>query len=192
MNKIWFKKNIKIILIMLLILAFSSLLMLYVNLSGWHTVNIYNHEYSEGIIYLDLDNDKSEDKIDLKSTGRLIAINDKDYTVNEYYDEKNNHTTYFGDTYRCYYDNSYNILDLNNDGYLEIIHATSNHDCASPSSVEYTLFNYKDDSLYKIGNISIIGSIPETSYVKGNTLKFKYIPSESNMIETETVTLDLD
>ena len=84
----------------------------------WNTFNIYNYSYSEGIIYLDLNGDNKEEKIELYDTGKYVKINNEEYIINLHYGKNN-----MGNWISCN-NNSYYILDLNNDGILEIIHDT--------------------------------------------------------------------
>ncbi|MBR3696952.1 MAG: hypothetical protein IKM97_01575 [Clostridia bacterium] len=87
--------------------------------------------------------------------------------------------------------NQYFFVDLNDDGLLEIIHRTFS-DMISPITSKYTIYNFKDNNLIEIGNLSIIGNIPNEIYVKGNTIKFEYWPYESPRNYTEEVVCELD
>ena len=109
------------------------------------------------------------------------------YVVNKYINENNK-------TLSGNYDydvNQYFFVDLNDDGLLEIIHRTFS-DMISPITSKYTIYNFKDNNLIEIGNLSIIGNIPNEIYVKGNTIKFEYWPYESPRNYTEEVVCELD
>lgn len=87
--------------------------------------------------------------------------------------------------------NQYHIVDLNSDGILEIIHRTFS-DMISQITSKYTIYNYTNNKLKEIGNISIIGNIPNEIYVKENKIKFEYWPYESPRDYTEEVIYELD
>ena len=143
------------------------------------------------IIEIDLDGDNVKEEI--KILGRTIAINDKEYVANKFYKENNNNDRF--STYDLaiadYLDNFYNFVDINGDGILEIIHRTYTNSI-SPSTNIYTIYNYKNSNLKEIGNISIIGNIPNQIYVKANTIKFKYHPYEYQKGHAEEVVYELN
>lgn len=152
----------------------------------WKKISIENYSYCESAtIELDLDGDNIKEKVGIKKAGKYISINDIDYIVNKHLNE--NDTTVSND----YNVNQYYIVDLNSDGILEIIHRTFSN-MISPITSEYTIYNFKDNNLIEIGNISIKGKIPNEIYVKENTIKFEYWPYESQRDYTEEVVYELD
>ena len=172
--------SIVIILVVLIICRY-----IFLN-SGWKKINIENYEYNESTtVELDLDGDNIKEKVGINETGKYISINDKDYIVNKYLNDDD--TTGLKD----YNVNQYYIVDLNGDGILEIIHRTYS-DMISPITSKYTIYNYTNNKLKEIGNISIIGSIPNEIYVKKNKIKFEYGPYESPEDFTEEVIYKLD
>ncbi len=182
-----FLVSISVLLIMLLF--FIIYYIYYV--SNTRTFNIYEYEYSKGIIYLDLDGDNIDEKINFN--GKYIEINEKNYVINKYFKENSNTNNVDDEiTLEKEYTNNFQyILDLNNDGYLEIIHRTYT-DSVSPITNIYTIYNYKNNNLIEIGKISIFGSIPNDLKVFKNTLKFKYWLYESPRDLKKTYTLKLN
>ena len=73
---------------------------------------------------------------------------------------------------------------------MEIIHRTYSH-LISPITSYYTIYNYHNDEMYQIGEMSFIGNIPNEIYVKNNRLKFEYWPYESPKNYKEEIRLDL-
>lgn len=153
----------------------------------WKKINIGNGYCENTIIELDLDGDNIKEEIDIKTSGKYITINSKEYTVNKYFNESNSASN----TVHDYNINHYHIVDLNSDGILEIIHRTFS-DMISPITSKYTIYNYTNNKLKEIGNISIIGNIPNEIYVKENIIKFEYWPYESSIDYTEEVICELD
>lgn len=152
----------------------------------WKKINIENYGYYESTtMELDLDGDNIKEKVGINESGKYISINDKNYIVNKYLNE--NDITSFNN----YNVNQYHIVDLNSDGVLEIIHRTFS-DMISPITSKYTIYNYTNNKLKEIGNISIIGNIPNEIYVKKNKIKFEYWPYESPRDYTEEVIYELD
>lgn len=152
----------------------------------WKKINIENYRYYESeTVELDLDGDNIKEKVGINELGKYISINDIDYIVNKYLNE--NDTTVSND----YNVNQYHIVDLNSDGILEIIHRTFS-DKISPITSKYTIYNYTNNNLKEIGNISIIGNIPNEIYVKENKIKFEYWPYESPIDYTKEVIYELD
>ena len=183
---------VSISVLLIILLLFIIYYMYYV--SNTETFNIYDHEYSKGIIYLDLDVDNNNEEINFN--GKYIEINGENYIINKYAKENSNtsnanNVTNIGNSLNDYTSNFQYILDLNNDGYLEIIHRTYS-DSVSPITNIYTIYNYKNNNLIEIGKISIMGNIPNDLQVFKNTLKFKYWPYESPRDFTETYTLKLN
>ncbi len=182
------KKNKKILIIIsiLIIIAIIIILLIYNNKGDWKKINIANYEYNESTtVELDLDGDNIKEKVDIIETGKYISINNTDYIVNKYLNDDD--TTGLKD----YNVNQYHIVDLNNDGILEIIHRTFSN-MISPTTSKYTIYNYANNNLKEIGNISIIGNLPNEIYVKENEIKFEYWPYESPEDYTEEVICELD
>ena len=153
--------------------------------SDWRKVSL-GSIYSESCtIKLDLDGDTVEEEIELKDLGKYIVINDNEYIINKYCKDSDT-------IYDDYNKNQYYIVDLNNDGLLEIIHRTY-EEMISPSTSKYTIYNFENDNLKEIGNISIIGNMPNEIYVKENTIKFEYWPWEAprDMIVEEICELEI-
>ena len=145
--------------------------------------------YNEScIIKLDLDGDNVEETIKLNESGKYISIDDTNYMINKYFKESNDTNSVM---YNNYNKNQYYILDLNDDGILEIIHRTYG-EMISPSTSKYTIYNFKDHNLNEIAGTSIIGNIPNEIYVKENTIQFEYWPYESQKNTTKKVILELD
>lgn len=147
-----------------------------INSNEWKKVNLGELYTETCSINLDLDGDNLKEEIELKESGKYIFINSTEYIVNKYVkDKSNDNSSMF---YNDYNENQYYIVDLNSDGILEIIHRTYQKGI-SPSTNKYTIYNFKNNDLKEIGSISIIGTIPDELYVKENTIKFEYWPSES-------------
>lgn len=179
-------KKGKLILIIISIVIILVVFIIGRYYIGWKKINIENYEYNESTtVELDLDGDNIKEKVGINETGKYISINDKDYIVNKYLNDDD--TTGLKD----YNVNQYYIVDLNGDGILEIIHRTYS-DMISPSTSKYTIYNYTNNKLKEIGNISIIGCIPNEIYVKKNKIKFEYWPYESPEDYTEEVIYKLD
>ena len=154
--------------------------------NDWKKINIENYKYNESTtVELDLDGDNIKEKVGINETGKYISINDTDYIVNKYLNDDD--TTGFND----YNVNQYYIVDLNSDGILEIIHRTFSN-MISPITSEYTIYNYINNKLKEIGNLSIMGNIPNEIYVKENRIKFEYWPYESPQDNTKEVIYELD
>ena len=154
--------------------------------NDWKKINIENYRYYESAtIELDLDGDNIKENVGINESGKYISINDIDYIVNKYLNE--NDITVFND----YNVNQYHIVDLNSDGILEIIHRTFSY-MISPITSKYTIYNYTNNKLKEIGNISIVGNIPNEIYVKKNKIKFEYWPYESPRDYIEEVIYELD
>ena len=174
--------NKKIFIVFLIILISISCALLIYNLcikkdnelvisylkveEEWKKINISNCKfYDDCNIKVDLDGDENEEIVDIKSTGEFIVINGKEYVVNKRSDED-------------YNINQYHIIDLNNDTIMEIIHRTYSN-MISPITSYYTIYNFYNNELYKVSEMSLVGNIPNEIYVKNNTFKFKYWPYES-------------
>lgn len=187
-------KKRKLVLIISVVITFVVLIIcgvFFLNkkktiFSNWEKINIEKYSYYEStIIELDLDGNNIKENVGINKLGKYISINNIDYVVNKYLNEDD--STAFKD----YNVNQYYIVDLNGDGILEIIHRTFS-EMISPSSSKYTIYNYIDNNLKEIGNISIIGNIPNEIYVKNNKIKFKYRPYESPQNTTKEVILELE
>lgn len=146
--------------------------------------NIYSYEYSQGSISLDLDGDAKKETILLN--GSSLEIDGKSYSANPFV--KENEAPSYGDYAEH---NTYYLLDLNGDGYVEIIHKTYSS-FISPITNSYTFYQYKNQALVKVGECSIIGNIPKELHVRGNTLTFSYWPYEAPETLTQTCTVELD
>lgn len=144
----------------------------------WKKINLENCKfYSDCNIKIDLNGDKQEETIDIKSSGKFIIINGKEYNVNKRVDKNCNINQYY-------------ICDLNNDNIMEIIHRTFSN-IISPITSYYTIYNFYNNELYEIGEKSFIGNIPDEIHVKNNTIKFEYWPYESPQNYTEEIVIDL-
>ena len=148
----------------------------------WKIVSLGENYNSDETIELDLDGDSVKEKIEIKKQGKNIVINGEEIVINKYYKDNNNA--------QCE-TNSFNFVDLNDDGILEIIHRTCDNRI-SPERNYYTIFNYKKGNLKDICNISITGTIPKEIYVKNNTIKFEYWPFESPKDNKEEVKCKLE
>lgn len=73
---------------------------------------------------------------------------------------------------------------------MEIIHRTYSN-MLSPITSYYTIYNYYNNKIHMIGEISFMGNIPNEIYVKNNKLKFQYWPYETPENYTEEIILDL-
>lgn len=134
--------------------------------------------YDDENLKIDLDGDEQDENINIKSTGKFIVINDKEYVVNKKV------------TNRDYTTNQYHICDLNNDNIMEIIHRTFSY-ITSPITSYYTIYNYYNNKLYEVGKMSFVGNIPNDIYVRDNTIKFEYWPYESPPDYSEEIKIDL-
>lgn len=154
--------------------------------NGWKEINIEKYSYNQSAtIELDLDGDNQKEKVGINVSGKYISINNIDYVVNKYLNENNS------TDFKNYDVNTYHIVDLNNDGVLEIIHRTFST-MISPISNHYTIYNYTNNNLKEIGNITVMGNIPNEIYIKKNKIKFEYWPYESPSGYTKKVTCELD
>lgn len=145
----------------------------------WKTIDLENcNFYNDCIKNIDLDGDNQEENIEIKTSGKFITINGREHTVNR----KN---------IQEYKNNYYTICDLNNDNIMEIIHST-NSNMISPITNYYTIYNFYNDRLYQIGELSIVGNMPNQIYVKNNTIKFDYWPFESMEDTRKEVIIDLE
>lgn len=148
--------------------------------SGWEKINIGNSEYyNDCNTTIDLDGDAQKENIDIKLSEKHIIINGKEYVVNK--KAINND----------YNNNQYHICDLNGDNIMEIIHRTFSL-MSSPITSYYTIYNFYNNDLYKVGELSFMGNIPNEIYVKDNTLKFEYWPYESPKNVKKEIVLNLD
>lgn len=144
----------------------------------WKKINLENYNfYDDCITKIDLDGNEQEESIEIKTSGKFIIINGKEYTVNQ----KN---------IKEYKDNYYTICDLNNDNIMEIIHRTFSN-MISPITNYYTIYNFYNNKLQKIAEMSFMGNMPDEIYVQDNTIKFEYWPFESVKDNREEVILDL-
>ena len=149
---------------------------------SWNKYNIRNSYYTENeTIKLDLDGDEIEEDIRIEIYGKYLYINEKEYEIN------NNKKSYLGNGYK----NKYYIVDLNGDGVKEIIHDVF-IDEVSPGSHQYTIYNYKKNNMKTIGELTISGNMPNEIYVKNNTIKFEYIPCETEFEKEAYIELNLE
>lgn len=176
------KKNIIFILVAIMCLIVTVIVLFLSNYrikNDWKKVNIKNNCYYETtVLKIDLDGDNLKEEINLKMSENYISINDIDYSLNNY-SENQNFTA-----------NQYCIVDLNEDGLLDIIYKTSSM-MILPATNKYTIYNFNNNNLKEIGNISIIGNMPDEIYVKGNIIKFDYWPSGSPRDYTEKIEYEL-
>ena len=188
-KKFWAIIGVIIILLVIFLNVYNNTN--YIN--NWEKIDIGNYEYNETtILELDLDGDSNKEKVNIKSSGKYIYINDKEYVINKYLDENKEDIFMFnGLEMNDYNINQYYIVDLNKDGILEIIHRTYSN-MISPTTSKYTIYNYINNNLNEIGNISIIGNMPDEIYVKGNKIKFEYWPYESPKGDTKEVICELN
>jgi len=187
----------KKVVISLILMALIIIIYFSINrFSGWEKINIGNSEYyNDCNITIDLDGDEQKENIDIKSSGKHIIINGKEYVVNkrasnEKEDNKNTNSTLIPVISNACNVNQYHIIDLNNDNIMEIIHRTYSN-MISPITSYYTIYNFYNNDLYKVGELSFRGNIPSEIYVKNNTLKFEYWPYESPENFKEKIVLNL-
>lgn len=160
----------------------------------WKKINLKNCKYYEDCnLKIDLDGDTQEENVEIKSSGKYIIINGKEYIVNkrandENEDNKDDNLIHVLDNH-CNV-NQYYIIDMNNDNIMEIIHRTYSN-MISPITSYYTIYNLYNYELVQIGEMSFMGNIPNNVYVKDNTIKFKYWPYESPDDYREEIVLDL-
>lgn len=146
----------------------------------WRKINIENCQYYDNcIIKMDLNGDEQEEKIDIKSSGKYLIINGEEYVVNK------------KDINNDYNINQYHICDLNGDNIMEIVHRTFSNRI-SPITSYYTIYNFYNNALHKVSEMSFVGNIPNEIYVKDNTFKFEYWPYESAQDYKKELVLNLD
>ena len=172
----------------LAVLATGGYLLAKKGADDWRKVSLGDGYYETTVVELDLDGDGKKEKVGINGSGKYITVDGVKYVANKYLDE--NSGAFLGMS-REYDVNQYHIVDLNDDGVMEIIHRTFS-DMISPITSKYTIYNFVDGDLKEVGDVSFVGNMPDGVYVKGNTVKFEYWPYETPPDYVEEVILELD